>query len=190
MEDFKKKFGFITSFLPWLFLGVISKFSFNLAVISAFLISLLSFNRIRKGFIIDCGTSLFLIVCLIMVLFFKNMWFAQGMFMFGIGFLALLAWGSILFRYPFTIDYAKLRVPKEMWNSYLFLHVNYIISMTFALSFSFMTGFQLIKIYFPNFLNPVLFPLIYWGILILNFAFISLFPQWYKKRYEAKISKK
>lgn len=190
MNELRKKFGFVLSFLPWLMLGVISKFSFTVAVIVSFLTSLLCFNRIRKGFIIDCATFVFILTSLILVLFFKNMWFAKRMIFFGFSSLTIVAWGSILIRYPFTINYAKLRVPKENWNTYFFLHVNYIISTTFAITFSLLTFLQFIKIYIPNLFHPIFFPLIYSLIIVSNFIYISWFPEWYKKRYKEKFSKK
>ena len=49
--------------------------------------------------------------------------------------IALIALGSIAFRTPFTIQYAREEVPRENWNSPLFLHVNYVITWIWAAAF-------------------------------------------------------
>jgi hypothetical protein len=184
-----KKLRVLLSFIPWVLLAILSKFSVHLAIIVAFLFSLLSFQRLRKGFIIDWGTFLFFLTSLIIIIVFKNMWFGKRIMIFGVGMLALVSWGSILVKYPFTIDYAKLLAPKELWSSYLFIYINKIISTTFAICFSIMVLLQLVKFYYPSFFNPIIFPIIYWGILILNFIFISWFPEWYKKKVNDRSSK-
>lgn len=51
--------------------------------------------------------------------------------------LVVFAFGSILLRNPFTLEYAKEQAPKEVWDSPLFLKVNYRITLAWALSFSF-----------------------------------------------------
>ena len=50
--------------------------------------------------------------------------------------LAAFAFGSLLARNPFTLPYAKEITPKEYWDSPLFLRVNRMISLVWALSFT------------------------------------------------------
>lgn len=51
--------------------------------------------------------------------------------------LVVFAFGSIVLRNPFTLEYAKEQAPKEVWDSPLFLKVNYRITLAWALAFSF-----------------------------------------------------
>lgn len=50
--------------------------------------------------------------------------------------LAVFAFGSLLVRNPFTLPYAKEITPEEYWDSPLFLRVNRMISLVWALSFT------------------------------------------------------
>ena len=50
--------------------------------------------------------------------------------------LAAFTFGSLLVGNPFTLPYAKETTPKEYWDSPLFLHVNRIITLAWALSFT------------------------------------------------------
>ncbi|TSD97398.1 hypothetical protein FOS14_14730 [Skermania sp. ID1734] len=51
--------------------------------------------------------------------------------------LAVFAFGSMLVRVPFTLQYAKEQAPQEVWDSPLFLRVNYMITGAWALAFAF-----------------------------------------------------
>ena len=50
--------------------------------------------------------------------------------------LAAFAFGSLLVRNPFTLPYAKETTPEEYWDSPIFLRVNRIITLIWALSFT------------------------------------------------------
>ncbi len=50
--------------------------------------------------------------------------------------LVAFAFGSLLVRNPFTLPYAKETTPEEYWDSPLFLRVNRIITLVWALSFT------------------------------------------------------
>lgn len=49
--------------------------------------------------------------------------------------LAVIVFGSILIRRPFTLAYAKEDAPPEVWDSPEFLRVNYLISWVWAVAF-------------------------------------------------------
>ena len=50
--------------------------------------------------------------------------------------LTAFTFGSLLVGNPFTLPYAKETTPKEYWDSPLFLHVNRVITLAWALSFT------------------------------------------------------
>ena len=49
--------------------------------------------------------------------------------------LAVFALGSIAVRQPFTLQYARESVPKEMWTNPVFVHVNYVLTWVWAGAF-------------------------------------------------------
>jgi hypothetical protein len=52
------------------------------------------------------------------------------------GWLALTAWGTIAVGHAFTIGFARLRVPREVWHEPRFLHTNLVISTLWAVAFT------------------------------------------------------
>ncbi|AKD97822.1 MULTISPECIES: hypothetical protein [Rhodococcus] len=50
--------------------------------------------------------------------------------------LVVFAFGSILLRNPFTLQYAKESTPEEYWTTPLFLRINYVITAVWALAFT------------------------------------------------------
>jgi hypothetical protein len=51
------------------------------------------------------------------------------------GALGIIALGSIVFRHPFTIDYAKQKAPPEVWHTAVFNRINRVLSSVWAAVF-------------------------------------------------------
>jgi threonine/homoserine/homoserine lactone efflux protein len=51
------------------------------------------------------------------------------------GALGLIALGSIVFRHPFTVDYAKEQAPPEVWHTEVFKRINLVLSSVWAAVF-------------------------------------------------------
>lgn len=51
------------------------------------------------------------------------------------GALGIIALGSIVFRHPFTIDYAKEEAPPEVWHTAVFKRINLVLSSVWAAVF-------------------------------------------------------
>lgn len=51
------------------------------------------------------------------------------------GALGIIALGSILFRHPFTVDYAKEEAPPEVWHTAVFKRINLVLSSVWAAVF-------------------------------------------------------
>ncbi|AEW97106.1 MULTISPECIES: hypothetical protein [Streptomycetaceae] len=52
------------------------------------------------------------------------------------GWLALIAWGSLAVRRPFTLGIARASVPAALWDNPLFRRVNVVISAVWAVAFT------------------------------------------------------
>jgi hypothetical protein len=50
--------------------------------------------------------------------------------------LGVIAWGSLAIRRPFTLGIAKQTTPRELWAEPMFLRVNVIITLVWAISFT------------------------------------------------------
>ncbi len=51
------------------------------------------------------------------------------------GALGIIALGSIVFRHPFTVDYAKEEAPPEVWHTEVFKRINVVLSSVWAAVF-------------------------------------------------------
>jgi threonine/homoserine/homoserine lactone efflux protein len=51
------------------------------------------------------------------------------------GALGIIALGSIVFRHPFTVDYAKEQAPPEVWHTAVFKRINLVLSSVWAAVF-------------------------------------------------------
>jgi hypothetical protein len=52
------------------------------------------------------------------------------------GALAVIAWGSLAIRHPFTLGIARQQVPRELWQQPMFIHANVVITTVWAVSFT------------------------------------------------------
>jgi hypothetical protein len=50
--------------------------------------------------------------------------------------LVVVALGSILLRAPFTIQYAREMTPEENWDTPLFIHINYVLTWVWTVTFA------------------------------------------------------
>ena len=164
-------FKFLFGFLPWILYAVIANHSFvsdeiaaGLALASVFI---LDFKRIRKGYILECGTVLFFAALLILFLLPSRQYVALHAMLWINLALAFIMWFSILIRRPFTIQYAKESVPENAWNKPGFIRVNDILSGFWALVVT-------IGAFTPQWANIV-------GVVIA-IKFTQRFPDWYIAR--------
>ena len=49
--------------------------------------------------------------------------------------LVVIALGSIALRVPFTLQYAREEVDRELWDNPMFVHINYVLTWTWAAAF-------------------------------------------------------
>lgn len=134
-------FSLLISFAPWIVFKILLSIPFEepllrvkIALAAAFLIWFFQAKKATKG-VIFWGTAFFFSFSVPMVFLMNNIWFASNLGFISQMTLGGLVWGSILFRRPFTIDYAKKFVPEEYWKHPLFLRKNNIISGAWGLYF-------------------------------------------------------
>jgi hypothetical protein len=97
--------------------------------------------------------------------------------------LLLIVLVSIAIRRPFTLQYAKEQVPREMWDTPRFRRINYVISAVWAVAFMALVSADLIMLEVPSLPSRV-------GVLITIVALVGAikFTGWYPERQRAKAS--
>ncbi|TCR91148.1 hypothetical protein [Rhizobium sp. BK376] len=88
---------------------------------------------------------------------------------------------SMAIRRPFTLQYARESVPRELWDSPVFIRTNYIITAVWALAFVVMVIADLLLLYVPSLPQRV-------GIIATIAALVAAvkFTQWYPESIRAK----
>jgi len=64
--------------------------------------------------------------------------------------LLLVVLVSIAVRQPFTLQYAREQVSRELWNTPVFVRTNYIITAVWAAAFALMVAADLMMLYVPS----------------------------------------
>jgi carotenoid cleavage dioxygenase len=152
------------------------------AGVLALIISLvLGFKNLKRGFLMDWGTLLFFLVVVLNDFIFGNHWFSTHADMVSNLFLAVLIWFTLAIRKPFTMQYAKLKVPEEHWNTEIFIHINYIITLVWAVA---MTITALPALF--DFIGYVNYHSwwngnINWIVMVAAIKFTGWFPDKYKE---------
>jgi hypothetical protein len=176
----KKLINLITSFLPWISFTTLSVVYPPLAIPAGLVFSLLTYPKLKQGFILDWASFLFFVILFIDNQIFKDEWLVDHIGSFISLYFVAIAAISILIRRPFTMQYAKLEVKKETWNSPSFYRCNVIMTGGFGFIFLMMAIANFIRTYYYPGWNQWLI----WGIAATaQIIFIAQFPKWYRKRY-------
>ncbi len=143
----------LRGFLPWILFFALSGHS-NTSVemaTSAALISHIIFNHhaLKKGFVLDWGTLLFFVLFSINVFILQYIAITNNGFLISNCALAVIAWISLIISKPFTLQYAKSHVALEVTKSPLFILINYILTVAWAILLSLMALPNLLEIYDP-----------------------------------------
>ncbi len=146
----------VISFAPWLVLKILTSIPFSdpltrlkTALFIAMLICLYQSKKAVKGFIF-WGSIGFFSFSFVTVVLMTNMWIIGHLGLLSQLTMCAIAWGSILFRRPFTLDYAKEYVPQEFWTHPLFLRKNYLITGVWGCYFLLGVAINEIRIYEPQ----------------------------------------
>lgn len=138
--NFLKK---ISTFLPWIVYSILSTFLPTLALPFSIVISLLSYKKLLKGFILEWGNLILFSLAYITSFFYKNFWFSENLSLLMSIFFFLVVSISLLLKKPFTMQYAKLQIDEKFWNTYEFLKINKIMTLVLGIIFLIVTFINL-----------------------------------------------
>ncbi|MBC7265098.1 MAG: NAD(P)/FAD-dependent oxidoreductase [Chloroflexi bacterium] len=99
--------------------------------------------------------------------------------------LALMAWGSLAARSPFTYQYARDDWPREYWQHPLFRRTNEIITLVWAVIFTLGIAFNLAALAWPA--HKIVLATVLPNLLLApGIAFSIVFPRWFPRRTLAR----
>jgi len=171
-----------TAFVPWIAFALIAEAPIGnpaLALVLAFIVAialtlLTSYRQILKGYILSVVSIAFFVIFFTLIVGLKHYYLANYLSVLSMLTLTLVCWATMIFRFPFTLQYSREGVEPERAKSALFMRVNYIITGVWAIAFT--LGF-VIDAYVL--LNPHA-GLEFWSNLQWAFMMISIvFTVWY-----------
>lgn len=131
----------LKSFLPWILYSIFygnNPEQLMLAIGVALVSSLIfDWKDLKAGFILTRCTFIYFLALLIFVSLYHSIWLEKNMWLVSNLMLAAIAFGSVLIKKPFTIQYAKQKIPEIYWNNPLFIEINHILTMIWGAIFLF-----------------------------------------------------
>jgi hypothetical protein len=178
--------GFLSNsgFIAWGLYGVLIVVGHPTAAVCAgFVVMLALVTRefsIGAVKIIDCTSLSFFALALLTIvmtghdLFIYRIVAAWGIF-------AVVAWTTVLVGFPFTLQYARERAPREIWNAAPFHTMNVVMTVAWAVIFTLDTIFATLALRgrYVLMLDAVI-PTITLG---LGYAFNRFYPEHLRKRF-------
>lgn len=176
----------ILAFAPWLaflFIAHGSLFRLKLGLIIALVLSAgMGITRLHRGVILWVGLVFFTCAALAVVVF-NNMWAVRYMGIIASGVLAAATWLTVMFRKPFTMDYAREHTDPSLWKSPIFIRTNMILSSAWALTFTINAILAHGKM--EHFLiDELYYEIISYTLMIGTAAFTSWYPGHLRRKAE------
>jgi len=137
--------SYLRTFAPWILYAVIagdSTASKQWGALAALAMTVLVVvHQRRRGqnydaLIIEIGSGVFFAALVVLVFAAPHSGLLGYSTALSSAALAVIAWGSLAIRRPFTLGIAKQTTPREAWDQPLFLRVNVIITLVWAISFT------------------------------------------------------
>jgi len=171
------------AFIPWIGFALIAQAPLGnpgLALILAFVVGIVltiatSYHQLMKKYILSVVTMIFFIVFFIIIIVLQQYYLANYLSVLSMLSLAIVCWGTILFHFPFTLQYSREGVEPERAKSPLFLRANYIITAVWASAFT--LGFAIDELLV---LHPPTQGTLFWNNMTWVFMVIAIvFTIWY-----------
>lgn len=183
----------LIGFVPWILYFVLTgatQSRIDWAIIISFVaLFVLSFHELKKGFILTCGTLLFFTVMLVMVVILQNHWMMQNKWILSNATLAAISWFSLIIKKPFTLQYAREQVDERFWQSPLFIRINNIITLVWAVVFTICVLINIDRTYLVN-MPMWLYQTLTNGLPLLAILFTAKFPNYYRNHLIEKLKQK
>ncbi|WP_050502831.1 hypothetical protein [Streptomyces monomycini] len=141
---------FLRGFFPWIAYGAVAWASWQWAALLALVIGAVVLYADRaEGLapsfrVLEYGSLVFFAGITVLAFFRPDSGLRIYDGALSSGWLALVTWGSMAARRPFTLAIARRKAPPEVWRTRLFLRINYVLTAAWAASFTFAAAGQVL----------------------------------------------
>ena len=135
--------GYLRGFAPWIVFAVAAA-DWRLGILVGLLTAVAAILWARRtqswdALLLDLGAVVFFVVLGIIGLADPYAPVARWAGTLSLAWLALIAWGSLAIRRPFTLGIARQSTPRQMWANPVFHRVNVVITVVWAATFTAVT---------------------------------------------------
>ncbi|MFH0959534.1 MAG: hypothetical protein V1897_12600 [Pseudomonadota bacterium] len=170
----------LLAFSPWIAFWIITSGHSMLGLqigicVAAALVVVMGLTRLHRGAILWAGV-LFFAFALVSVAWLNNIWVIQHLGILASGTLFVTTLFSIFIGRPFTEDYAREHVPKELWESPAFIRGCYTVTTAWGFIFLANSLVNVAKLYYPE-AGEWLYRGSEFGCVILGVVFTTIYSQ-------------
>ena len=130
----------LVALVPWIAFTLLAGSTME-SLILAFVVAvaltiLTSYQQLLKGYILPVVTMVFFVVFFILIIGLQQYYLANYLAVLSMLILTLVCWATMLFHFPFTLQYSREGVEPERAQSAPFMRVNYIITAVWGIAFT------------------------------------------------------
>lgn len=179
----------LTAFVPWIAFTLVAGaplgnplMALTLAFIVGIVLTVLtSYRQLLKGYILSVVTIVFFVGFFILIIALKQYWLANYISVLSMLSLTIVCWATMLFHFPFTLQYAREGVEPERATSAPFMRVNYIITAVWGIAFTLgfaMDAFLLLR---PE-PSLMFWDNLKWVFMVIAIVFTVWYPEYVHKQ--------
>jgi hypothetical protein len=136
--------GYLRGFAPWIVFAAVAAADWRLGVLAGLVTAVAAILYARRtqswdALLLDIGAVVFFVVLGVIGLADPYVPVAGWAGTLSLAWLALIAWGSLAIRRPFTLGIARQSTPRQMWANPVFHRVNVVITAVWAATFTAVT---------------------------------------------------
>jgi MFS family permease len=186
----------LTAFVPWIAFTLVAEapvgnplMSLTLAFIVGIALTLLtSYRQLLKGYILSVITIVFFVVFFIVIIGLQHYYIANYISVLSMLVLTVVCWVTMLFHFPFTLQYSREGIDPERARSAPFMRVNYIITGVWAIAFTLGLAVDTYLLVQPD-PGLMFWDNVKWVFMVIAIVFTVWYPDYvHKKRALQEIS--
>ncbi|MGA2917337.1 hypothetical protein [Methanoregula sp.] len=179
----------LTAFVPWIAFTLVAEspvgsplMCLTLAFIVGIVLTVLtSYRQLLKGYILSIVTIVFFVVFFIMIVGLQQYYLANYISVFSMLILTIVCWATMLFRFPFTLQYSREGVEPERARSAPFMRVNYIITAVWGIAFTLGLVVNTVLLVRPD-MHIMFWENVQWVFMVIAIVFTVWYPAYVHKQ--------
>jgi glucan phosphoethanolaminetransferase (alkaline phosphatase superfamily) len=184
----------LSAFVPWIAFTLVAEapignplMTLTLAFIVGIVLTVLtSYRQLLKGYILSVVTIVFFVVFFILIIALKHYWLANYISVLSMLVLTIVCWATMLFHFPFTLQYSREGVEPERARSAPFMQVNYIITTVWGVAFTLSFAVDAFLLLRPE-PGLMFWDNLKWVFMVIAILFTVWYPDYVHKQRALKV---